>query len=43
MIIKRLFDLPNYSWRGAFDELERGSILGGGCLVGGCHVRVVES
>ena len=23
MIIKRLFDLPNYSWRGAFDDLER--------------------
>jgi HSP20 family protein len=23
MIIKRLFDLPNYGWRGAFDDLER--------------------
>jgi len=23
MIIKRLFDLPNYGWRSAFDELER--------------------
>ena len=23
MIIKRLFDLPSYSWRGAFDDLER--------------------
>jgi len=23
MIIKRLFDLPTYSWRGAFDDLER--------------------
>ncbi len=23
MIIKRMFDLPNYGWRGAFDELER--------------------
>ena len=23
MIIKRMFDLPNYGWRSAFDELER--------------------
>jgi len=23
MIIKRMFDFPNYGWRGAFDELER--------------------